>query len=620
MDERFYTEANISKEELQAHKDYIANYLDKRSKKHRIVEACITSGIIERENNYEQMYREVDDLIKGKVLGDQTSEVFATYAGNNEALAIMNSKAAIFDVRSLNVELRAKSQVMWENTLASGEHTIEVINRILNESYLSQSKYSFIFSDAIKYSRGYPMAITLIGWDNNATLGRDTNVKGDITCENIPLESFWWDPAANELDNCEFVFISKVLPLFRVDDFIKTLSEKDRDLLLAYYIQQNAIETREGGNSELASNNILVRNGAIELISFYQRIKEDGEWKIKIYHVVGGNLVVGEQTLDIPYLPFAILKEQNAPDSFTGISSVMLAMPLIKRKYFLDQTFSNIAMIQKNPNYVISGASGIDGSQLIDWSTSDTGKVFVTNGDVNNSISLVASPILDPNSIQWRNILDQEIQRAIGMSDVATGGLQSKLSGAATDAAIQQATIQENTTVSELERYLVRFVRIMLEFFRLKFPKMRTKEALAFRALPNQDADPDMYDIIYLDKKDFKNLEADIMIDASLLRTSRKQKQLNDMMTLLSWEMQYNDGQAFFITIEDIVKELNVPNKQQVLRRLRDKMDGREQQMAVALVQNVLQLMQDPEAQGMDVQTATLAVLDQIKQAQRGGQ
>lgn len=608
---KFYRTCKISKEELNTYNNLIANYENNISDEDDLINILIEDAKNNRDTYYKDLYDDVERVIKGDTLSDDVQQLFEIDTGNNDALAIMNSKASIFDVNALNVELKAGS--VDKEDFESVETFVSVFNRILNENYLTRPQYKFTMSDAIKYSRGYPMAITLIGWDDNATLGNSTDFMGDITCENIPLQNFYWDASSNSIETAEYCFVTKVLPYMKVDRFISNLKNGDSELLKAFYVTQQATSL-DSNNGSRVSNQVLINNGAVELLTFYKKERvNNSKVKIKVYHVVGNKYVVGRQEYDIPYLPFAILKEHSAPNSFTGVSSVMLALPYLKQKAFLDGIISTIELMQKSPTYVYSTASGIDGKELIDWMGNQSGKALSTNSSLSDTAAMLQTPQVTQDMLTYRSALINDIQSVISASDMNNFG--SKLSGSAVQSIINQNSINENTSITELERYIVRFITIMLEFLKIKLPEIN-KKYLNFRAkamTDEQDINNNGYEIVSIEPKEFVRLKADVYIDASLLRTSKQQKQQQDLMQLYQMQLQYMQDNDT-ITIKDIINTLNIPNKQAVVERVETNSAQQKMNQAVGLVQTVMQLAQDPELAGADAQQLTMLAIQMMQQ------
>lgn len=590
----------------------------------------LTNAWTQRKNGYDQLYQTITGILQGSVWSEEVKAMFPVHTGNTEAISIMNQKAAIFEINNLNIELLQTS--LNDNDVQRQESFVSIFSRVLNETYLKQPEIKYAISEAIKYSRGYPMSVTLIGYDDNAVIGSSTNVKGNITLENIPINNFYWDPSSNTIDQCEYVFITKILDYHTLKNFLEKLKDGHPDLFSYQYFGLSNTSMTEG-SSEIKNNQELVNQGSIEIKVLYKKIIEDSKTKVKVYYLVGygqSAVIVGTQVLDIPYLPFAILKEHSAPDSFTGISSVMLALPHIKHKYFLDGVMNNIALLAKNPSYVVTQSSLIDGSQLIDWGDSEAGKAFKTmDAQATQSIALVPTPSIQNDMLAYSQLIDQRIQKAINATDAIN--FNSKLSGAAVQNAINQSTIQENTSISELESYIVRVVRIMLKLFQLKIPELNAENPLLFRAKnknPNANALDSENELIQITADEFIQLEADVVIDASLLRSTKIEQQRQDMLALYQLELQYNKGETNGVTIEDIAKTLVLPNKQEMIERIKQNTIQQQQQDDISLVQGVLNLLQqaqdpdNPEAeqlQQMGLDQITAMVAASIKQNKQGG-
>lgn len=621
-------------------KEYAISLEQEELLQDKLVISLIKDTIMGRQKTYDAQYQQITNLLQGDVLAnvENADEMFAINSSSSEAQSIMNSKASIFDVQNIYVELKpfalsydSDNQNDVEKDIQRTK-TIQAFSQILNENYLSLPEYETAFSEAIKYSRGYPMAITLIGWDNNAILGTSSNQLGTITCENIPINHFWWDLSSNTIDNCEFAFISKNLSYRQIATFIKSLPKHRLDLLNAYVITTSK-KVPTQGTSRILSNEDLVQNGSIQLFSFFMKEvdKNLNKVQIKVYHLVGGALddvkyIIGEQIIDIPYLPFAILKENSVSDSFTGISSVMLSKTYLQQKAIIDNTIASTTLLHKDIDIIVNGSSGIDARDILNETSQQGGRrVFTTNGNIGDSMSYLHKPAIDNSLFMWRNSLDNEITKSISSTEAGNGfNFGSATNGAAVNAMVQQATVKETPAVDELKKYLVRFVRVLLSFVRLQAKSLRAKQSNSFLNKTNQigfrtrtsEGDND-YDYALVDLEDLETIDGDVIIDATLLRQSKKQETLNQLIQLLQFEMQYTK-KISFITLRDIINMLNVPNKQSILERLEKENEENKYQKSLQFAQMVIQGLQQAQEQGQDMSLEELVGL--IIQQLEGGQ
>lgn len=590
----FKKEAMVSKEEYDRYKEVLKNYEEQVSQDYEEVEYDIEEASSNKKKYYDKQFEAIDNAIKGKYFEDQTVEDnFVADTGSNDAFNIMNEKASIFDVNNLNVEL--KSTTLNPNDKGRDEAFVDTFNRILNETYLEKSTFKHSISDAIKYSRGYPLAITQIGYDDNMVLGPNTNFSGDITCSNVPLNEFFWDPATNNIDDCEYVYVAKTLPLRTIYNHLKQLSKRDIETLEAFYVLENQkIKPITEGVSSFVKNSVLIEKGSIELITLYKKKRiSNTKTEIKLYYVVGKKYVVGEQTYNIPYLPFTTLKEYDAPNSFTGVSTIQIALPYLRSLCLLDTAINDMILMNKSPVYLIDSSSGLEGDELINWTYNGQGKSFTVNGAPSNSAYLLPTPQLTNDMLIRRSQLEESISKIANSVDVNNFG--SKLSGSAVNSVVSQAAIKENTSVVELERYLVRFVRIMMSFIATKL-KDKKQEELTFRAQKHiSDKSSGEYEMISITPDEFEHLEADIIIDASLLRATKKEAQIESLLNIYQMGLQY-EGEAIGVQLNDIAELLNLPNKHKIVKRLEDNTTNKQIQQATALVQQANEIVQNPEA------------------------
>lgn len=119
------------------------------------------------------------------------------------------------------------------------------------------------------------------------------------------------------MDTCEYVAIKKVLSYDNVKAFISNIKDGDVELLQSAYITMvsNYVSDSISANNNKSITN-QISNGAIELFTLYMKQRVNNKLQIKLYHIVNKQFIVATQVYDIPYLPFAILKETSAPNVF----------------------------------------------------------------------------------------------------------------------------------------------------------------------------------------------------------------------------------------------------------------------------------------------------------------
>lgn len=591
------------------------------------------SGVI----NFDNKLSEIENAIKGELWGEQDLTNIGlsplNVAQNPAALTIINNKASVFDVSNISVELKAKDITTDENVIdqveeKSGETTtevsddryIDIFNGILNGNYISKPEFKFCVADAIRYSRGYPMAVSMIGWDDNTLLGKENSALGDITFSNIPVQDFYWDPSSNSIENCEYVAVKKVLSYTNVEAFISQL-KGNVELLEGAYITDRLNNVINSNNRNDITPTNQIENGGVELLTFYIKERKNKKVSIKLYHIVNQNYIVATQTYNIPYLPFAILKETSAPNAFWGISSVMLALPKLKQKTLVDAVITNTILAQREDVYIVNEASGINVNDLLTKDATFNGtKYLATNNTTFNGIpiQLVNKPAVNTDTLTFLNVLENEINTITSSTDITQVG--SKLSGSAVQSVLNQATIQENNSVIELEKYLVRMVNILMSFIREKL-FMNSSNSITLMYQPTTDTQLNKQNgkqTITLTRDMFDKFDGEVIIDASMLRTSKQLKTQQDLLSLFQLQAQYF-GKADIISFTDIVRELNLPNKNAVIDRIKQQDSNVKLQQATQLVEGVLQLLQNPQVQQQYPDLTVEQAIQLLLAQQQGG-
>jgi len=601
----------------------IKDYTDNFSDYHKEIDEIITEAVYSRNEIDTQIYLPITKALQGNV-GPPITGVDKIDLLSSEANQIMDSKAAAFDTSAIDLELKP---IFKEKPIDESKHNtsslVGLFNKYLN-AYLSTPKFEFTFSDAIKDSRAYPISITLIGWDDNIIVGSDTeNIKGDITCKAIPISDFWWDPAAAKIEDCEYVITLGIFSFRKLNKEMVKYPNFNSKLLEALYF------TNPPGGSLInstiptfISKQFQVENGGIPLAQIFRKNYNEKEKKstVTIDFVAYGKFVIASTTWNISMLPFAILKERSVGGKFLGISSVMLALGKIKELHLVDTVIAQSVLEQQGTTWLTLITAGVNRQAFLDNKINQNTTVQeVHTGDLQNTIVAVPNVPIDPSLLVVKNSILADIDRLSSATDLINGVTNSSITGAAVRNKEEQATIKENTSVIELKKYLVRFSSIVIEFMKNNWFKTADKgESSLWLRYPNSSKDrgSDKFTFFEFKKEDLKYIVADIDINCTLLRSSKKEKQIQDLMMLYQIGLQYKGTIEPVVTIEEIIDVLNIPNKDIILDRLKESSQETKLRRAVTLVNQVLAAQQNPEMQGVPVEQIVLAVLEQMNTQQ----
>lgn len=606
---------------MDAHRFYIA-----RKIKQDIQDA------LNYKTRYNDTFSIIDQFLQGQPTGPIDMEgkpLFTVDLGNEEATSIVLQKSALFDFNSLDIQLKPRKP--------DSRLVVAKFNDYIN-SYLCLPMFRFAFADAVKTSRAYPFAVTMLGWDDKAIIsagGVNTNTEpGDVVIKNIDPYRFFWDPLCYDLSDASFCFYTDII---NFDKFYSALKTKgiyafsDPDLAWAVHICKNNMNSLLPEiRSRLVTNYDRQEAGGEEIIVYF--LRDFDNKVVNVYFIMNNNCLVAKTTIKCSELPFSILKEHYVEQSFLGKSSVMLAMPYIKQKMIIDATAQSITMLLKTPVYLVPKTAGISPNALLDVTGANGPKVVFTNADPSTSAVMLNRGSLTQDTLAWRQEIDADMQKVVGINDAQSGyGFGSATNGAAVNAMVQQATMRENDSLVELNKYIVRVVNILIQLLQRnlfnnsittahpalnkkgKLIKLKTRKATVRVDNPDPNRSGfDTFKFYEFDERDIRDLQLDVNIDVESLRISKQQQQRSDLMTLMQWSMQYQ-SQEPVVTAEELIDVLNIPNKGAVLNRL----DQSKMQAAIEKGAQILQIydqmLQDPNLANLPKDQAYLMAASVIR-------
>lgn len=582
---------------------------------------------------YNNTFKVVNDFLSGNPHGPIDGEgksLFTLNLGNEDASSIVLQKSAIFDFNNLNIELKPRTP----NT----QIMVGVFNDYIN-SYLSLPMFRFAFADAVKTSRAYPFAVSMLGWDDKGVFsagGIQTSTKpGDVTIKNIDPYKFFWDPLSLDLSDASYCFYVDIM---NFDKLYASLENKnafnfsDKDLAKAVHIaKQNITSIQPEIRDRLITTYDQKQVGGEEIIVYFRRNFEDEV--VDVYFVMCKDIVIAKTTIKCSELPFAILKEHFVEQSFLGKSSLMLAIPYIKQKMIIDATAQNIILLSKSPVYLVPKTSGISPNALLDIDGNNAPKVVFTNANPTESAVMLDRGAITQDTLMWRQNIEADLQKVVGINDAQSGyGFGSATNGAAVNAMVQQATIRENDSLVELNKYLVRTTNILIQLIKNNLFNNAQEETQQFinengevvsgrknkRVTvrvdnPNADRSKNASYLFYeFNKNDLTMIDLDINVNVETLRIAKKEQQRQELFTLMQWSMQYQSNEPL-VTAEELIDTLNLPNKGQVLSRLNQTKMQAAIEKGAKILEIYDQMSQDPNLANLPKEQAYMMAASIIR-------
>ena len=271
--------------------------------------------------------------------------------------------------------------------------TLDLVKK-LNKAYedtFARIKARSVIRDNIATSKLLGTAIAHIYWDESkeGRLGSTVQgnapyqYEGEICTREIDPASFYPDPNAFTINECQFIIIRERKNKKWVTNhpkFKQYFSKEDENI----DAQNNP---NERGEIYGRDYNTSQETGLIDFISYYSKeMNEEGGFTYSVEYVAGGKLLGKKEKLRPNRYPFSILYDFQQRQDFWAMSTCELILDNQKIINKVESIITLLGTMMQNPQKIVSTSSGINPKDLAKYGHAP-GQVWETNGDINNSMN-----------------------------------------------------------------------------------------------------------------------------------------------------------------------------------------------------------------------------------------
>jgi hypothetical protein len=405
----------------------------------------------------------------------------------------------------------------------------------------------------------------MIEWNENTGVRGGTNglYEGEIELKEVDPASFFPDPNAFRLEDCEYVHIVQRKPI----NFIKKHK----------IFGQAALNLDEDKNTSVERGEIYHRNfengddnnGLINFHQHFEKIPlEEGGFRYKVTYMAGSTIVHTVDDLQPRCYPFAILYDFPQRMDFWGKGTCEY---ILDNQRLLNKTESIIAMIGtllQNPQKIVSKASGIDPAEVKKYGNAP-GHTWVTNGDPHSSMVWQTPPQIPQALFNLQDVAKQNIREVTGLNNAYTGdNVGSLQTSQGVNALIDRATLRDRDQLYDVEVFIEDISRLILSYITTKYD---TPRYLRIEGEQNQ------FDFAKFTGTDFCDLEYDFHIDVSSKAPVSRMREQNEAKELLNMQGQYQ-YQPAVITAQEYMEMSDFINKDKLIERMKTDEIGFEAQ------------------------------------------
>ena len=479
--------------------------------------------------------------------------------------------------------------------------SVETLN-VLYQNEWKRLKIDDLIEDCIKSGAIFDNGYLEFNFNPNHVYGgTNSKVKGLITVKHIETASVYLDPAANNIDDCDYMVkrttVTKEWLKREKPEWYKKLqskTNKDNDGEFAKDADNGYIFAGRDNNSDALTfkldtiyekypTKINVPIEGTEVKDMLGNIIKPAKMqsinvtRVRIFYLLDDDILV-EKNEEYPFEFFNIVPFQweKIPNTPYGVPLLRgLTVPQ-KMANLIESATNNIAMHYTVPTWLISDESGLDVDEVAELINA-VGVVWkVTN--IEGAIKQLEPPKLDNNIVAYGQNYVNYIREYGGANQAYQGNIGTAGATAqGANAAISRATIIDNDPLSQISKFVEKLTRVLLAFMVRYY-----KDDTFYIREVGEDGKYTFTD--YLVKEDLEDVNFDFDVNLAARSKNDKNRQYNLTKEIYQLQNQYKD-QKPVINVADVVKAAQLDNYNEIYKRLKDTTEESYQQKASLIVE-----------------------------------
>jgi hypothetical protein len=392
-------------------------------------------------------------------------------------------------------------------------------------------------------------AFTHIVFDDSRIYGGTKTLrKGALEAYLIDPSSILIDPNALSLRDADYIVVVERITRQQAKDegYISSL-----DAPIG-----NSMTTEERGELYEGNEYNAEQEGILTKRTFYE--KRDN--KVFKTILVENDIVEEEKEFPLDIFPIAQLRWQKKFKSAYSLSLIDRLIDLQKSINAVKSATTNTALQFACPSFVVSEASGINPKTLAGV-IGVPGLVIKSRVNVNDSVKTLFDNVIDPNLVALASKDEEAIYRLAGATPEFQGnyGSSGNTKGGS-ESTLSRAKIIEQKFLNNLEEYVEDLTKIIVRFIVLVFAGHTIYARGAKKS--NGKYDFKKYDV----PSKLQDLDYTYSIHLDIKTPYAKEKTKALLQELFAMEQQYQSP-VKVLTILDILKEYDIPNRRELVER-----------------------------------------------------
>ena len=425
--------------------------------------------------------------------------------------------------------------------------------------------------------------------DERAVGGTNTSRIGVLKPYFIDPSAVLIDPTANSFKDADYIIVTE-----RITD--RRIKRMYPDFFDDFGTSSDPMTEEDRGEIFLGNDYSMNQDGVWTKWTVYEKVDDDAVEKTVL---IGTKIVEDTEDFPIGVYPIAQLRWQRKIKSPYGLGLMDRLIALQKSVNSIESAITNIALQSAVPSLWLSKNAGVDAEDLASV-IGAPGLVIPVNGDPNTAYAVMSNNVINRDIIEVKRDNERTIYQIAGatdqfMGDIGTAG--NTKSG--TQDAISRAKGIEQKIITNIEEFIQDLSEIICKFIVNVFGG----ETIYTKGQKKTDGS---YNFGSMQVPENANdVKFNFYINLNIKTPYSKENTKRLMQELFQMEMQY-DAPVKTVNILDILKQFDVPNRDELIERYKNLIQKDEETKA----QVIAQWTAVTEKNGIDLNLITQGIIE----------
>jgi len=565
----------------------------------------------EKRQGKDELWKELDAFDRNDQWSLQNAPSWLPKPVTNYIHLVKYTKRAAFAVENPTGKLRPVSP--------EGIDSVRLLNKAYEDT-MERIKARKVVRENIETAKLLGTAIAHVMWDEYSEGRMGTTVLGDkgyqyegeIKLKEIEPSSFYPDPNAFTIEDCEYIIVRERRPYAWIKNhpkFKDKLGGKENEEA------KDVASPDERGEIYLRDYEQNTE-GLVDFLSYYEKKMDSdtGGFNYKVAYLANGK-VLHEEKLKPNRYPFSILYDFKQRQDFWAMSTCQFILDNQKIINKIESIITMIGVLLQNPQKIVTKSSGINPKVLARFGSAPQ-QVWTTNdANPSQSIYYVTPPQIPQVLFQLLEQAKQNIREITGMSEAYMGqNVGSLQTSGGVNSLIDRSTMRDRDQMYDVELFIADLSGLVIDFMTTYYQEERL-----VRTMGKNDEDPKFTSFI---GTDFKDLSYDVAVDVSAKAPITRMREVQEAKELLNTQGQYFADQPVpILKPQEAIRMMNLVHGEEIIERMNmDEMTNKtEQAMQVAQMMVEAMQQQSPDGQPVDPNEITqmgMAMFEQMANPQ----